>query len=186
MTLDFENLDWECGQVSIPGIALMVYAIPKCDIELWPGYLDPPVTAADEVTLKDNIDLVTGKTWKRINVIDTKSLVVCEPQGEIRSQTFLNKGTFKTALTSEEATAFAKKANNTDMVYLVQEKNSAKFRLLGNRMFNTLTKPMLDLGGEPTSERGTTFEVEVSDPIPAPFYIGGIMTDDGEVGTPVI
>jgi len=129
--------------------------------------------------------LVALKTWKKINAIDSKCNVVCEPQGEIRSSTFNNKATIKTSLTNEAATSFAKRSNNADMVYLVQEKDSAKWRVIGNKMFNTITKPMLAIGGEPTSDRGTTLEVEVTDSCPAPFYIGAIMTDDGDIN-PVV
>ena len=86
-----------------------------------------------------------------------------------------------TALTEEKATAFAKLANNTDLVYLVREKNSGKWRLIGNEMFQTNTRPMVAIGGAPTDEKGTTLEIEVSDPIPAPFYDGAIVTDDGDI-----
>ncbi len=177
----FENLDWQDGNVSIPGIYENAYYIPKSDIVSWPAVIASPVTAADEVTLAGAFTLVLDKTWKKINHIDGKANVTCEAQGEIRSQTFLNKATFKTSLTNEEATSFAKAANNANIVYLVQEKNSGKWRVLGNAMFNTVTKPSLAIGGEATSERGLSIEVEVTDSIPLPFYNGSIMTDDGEI-----
>lgn len=179
--MDYDNLDWTPGNKSIPGIYQNAYCIPKTDITAWPAIVDAPATAAAAVTLAGTFTLVLTKTWKKINVIDKKSLVVCEPQGEERSQTFLNKATLKTSLTTEEATAFAMKANNDDLVYAVEEKDSGKFRILGNEMFSTLTKATLALGGEPTSERGTTLEVEVTDSVPAPFFAGAIMTDDGDV-----
>lgn len=183
--MDFGNLDWTDGQVSIPGIAQIAYAIPKSDITAWPTMVRPATTAAELVNYVGDFSLVVSKTWKKINVIDGKSSVNCEPQGEVRSQTFLNKGALKTSLTNEEATAFATMANNADMVYLVQEKNSAKWRVLGNPMFNTLTKPSLAIGGEATSERGVSLEIEVTDSIPAPFYSGAIMADDGDANPAV-
>lgn len=179
--MDYGNLDWTPGNVSIPGIYLLAYAIPKTDISVWPTLNPDPTSATEATTLVGDFTLKDGKTWKVINHIDKKASVVCEPQGEERSQTFLNKGTLVTALTTEEATAFAMKSNNDDLIYLVREKNSGKHRLLGNEMFSTLTKAKLDLGGEPTSERGTTLEIEVTDGIPAPFYIGAIITADGDV-----
>jgi len=179
--MDFSNLDWTPGNVSIPGIFQNAYTIPKTDITVWPAVVAEPATAAQAVTLDGNFSLKEGKTWKKINVIDKKSSVVCEPQGEERSQTFLNKGTLKTSLTTEEATLFAMKANNDDLVYIVREKDSKKYRVLGNEMFSTLTKAKMDLGGEPTSERGMTLEIEVTDGIPAPFYNGAIVTDDGDI-----
>lgn len=177
----FENLDWQDGDVSIPGIYENAYYIPKSDITGWPALVEAPVTAADEVTLVGAFALVLTKTWKKINHIDGKANVSAEAQGEIRSQTFLNKATFKTSLTTVEATAFAKAANNANLVYLVKEKNSGLWRLLGNEMFNTITKPSMMLGGEATSERGLSMEIEVTDSVPAPFYPGAIVTDEGDI-----
>ncbi|MFK5856587.1 MAG: hypothetical protein QM503_10680 [Bacteroidota bacterium] len=179
--MDYPNMDWTPGNVSIPGIFQNAFCIPKTDIVSWPAIVDAPADAAAAVTLAGAFTLVALKTWKKINHIDKKAIVVCEPQGEERSQTFLNKGTLKTSLTTEDATAFAMKANNDDLVYAVREKNSKKMRILGNEMFSTLTKPTLALGGEPTSERGVSLEIEVTDGVPAPFFAGPIMTDDGDV-----
>lgn len=178
---NFENLSWQDGLTSIPGIYKILYYIPKGDIVTWPTLPTSPATSTEDVTYTGDFELDTLKTWKSINCIDIKSPVTSEPQGEIRSQTFLNKATIKTALTDEKATAFAKLANNTDVVYLVREKDSGKYRILGNEMFNTNTKPMLAIGGAPTDEKGTTLEIEVTDPVPAPFYDGAIITDDGDV-----
>ena len=125
--MEMENLDWTDGDVSIPGIASIAYAIPKTNILVWPKFKVDPANATEDVTYEGSFELVALKTWKRINCIDSKSPVTCEVQGEIRSQTFLNKATLKTSLTNEAATSYAKRANNSDMVYLVQEKNSKKF-----------------------------------------------------------
>jgi hypothetical protein len=179
--MNFENLDWTDGQVSIPGIYTNLYYLPKGDISVWPALPTNPASAAEEVTYTGSFTLAALKTWKKINCIDVKSPVTCEPQGEKRSQTFLNKLTVVTALNEEKATAFAKLANNTDIVYLVREKNSGKWRLIGNEMFQTNTKPMVNLGGDPTGEKGTTLEIECTDPIPAPFYDGEIITDEGDI-----
>ncbi len=176
-----ENLDWQDGNVSIPGIYEEAYCIPKSHITAWPTLPAVAATAADACTYTGAFTLLELNTWKKINHIDGKSSVTAEVQGEPRSQTFLNKATFKTSLTTEEATAWAKYVNNSNMVFVVREKNSGKWRLLGNEMFNTLTKPSLTLGGEPTSERGLTIEIEVTDSVPIPFYPGAIMTDDGDV-----
>lgn len=179
--MNFKNLDWTAGLTSIPGIYEVLYYIPKSDISAWPTLAAVPDDETEETTYSGSFTLVDLKTWKRINCIDIKSPVTSEPQGEIRSQTFLNKATIKTALTDEKATAFAKLANNTDLVYIVREKDTGKYRVLGNEMFHCNTKPMLAIGGAPTDEKGTTIEIEVTDKIPAPFYTGSIVTDDGDI-----
>lgn len=176
----YNNLDWVVGNSAVPGIRPVLYAIPKSDIAAWPSFIATPTTAAEEVTYSGGFTLVTNKTWKRINCIDIKSPVTCEPQGEPRSKTFMNKGTFVTALTNEEATAMAKSANNDDMVYIAQEK-TGKYRVLGNELFSTETKVTQNLGAAPTDEVGTIFNIEVSDLMPAPFFDHEIVTDDGIV-----
>lgn len=175
-----DNLDWADGQKSIPGIRPIVYGIAKNKITTWPTFAAAPATASAKVTYVGSFVLEALATWKRINVITDKSPVEAESQGETRCKSFLNKATFVTALTEEKATAFAMDANNDDLVYLVQEKEG-KYRVLGNEMFNTVTSVNLKIGDAPTGEKGITINVEVSDAMPAPFYIGAIVTDDGTI-----
>lgn len=80
----------------------------------------------------------------------------------------------------EEATGFCRMANCDDLVYLVQQRNG-KYRVVGNEMFETNTKPAQASGAKETDTSGTTISVEVSDVCPAPFYVGKIVTDDGEI-----
>lgn len=175
-----DNLDWQDGQVSIPGIRPIVYAIPKSKITAWPTLAAIPATSEDDVSYVGNFTLDALATWKRINVIEEKSPVESEAQGERRCRSFLNKATFVTSLTDAKATSFAKLANNSDYVYLVQEKEGS-YRVLGNEMFSTNTSVSQKLGDSPTGDKGTTINVEVTDSMPAPFYDGEIVTDDGTV-----
>lgn len=181
MAQNFDNLDWVDGSHSVPGIFPDVYYIQKSKITAWPALAGNPATAADEVTLVGSFALAAQAAWKKINCIDVKSKPTAEPQGEIRCVSFNNKMTIVVSLTEEKATAFCKLANNTDLVYLFRERDSRKWRVCGSEMFTTLTKAMMDIGSEPTGERGVTIEVESTDIIPFPFYDGAIVTDDGDI-----
>lgn len=181
MADNFDNLNWTDGLTSVPGIYPDVYYIPKSKITTWPALPASPASAADEVTYAGDFVIETSATWKKINVVDVKSQPTAEPQGEIRCMSFNNKMKLVTTLTSEAATAFAKIANNTDLVYLFRERDSGKWRLCGSEKFTTNTKVTLDEGADPTGERGTTIEVESTDTIPFPFYDGAITTDDGDI-----
>lgn len=172
--MEYGNLDWVEGGVNLPGIRPVLYYIPKAHIVAF------PTMAEDAVVYVGNFTLVAEKKFKRINCIDVKSPVTSEGQGEIRCKSFLNKATIVTALTDETATAHAKKANNDDLVYIIQEK-TGKYRVLGNEMFSTNTTVKQNLGGAATDEKGTTIEIEVADGSPAPFYTGVIPTDDGDI-----
>ncbi|WP_299576662.1 hypothetical protein [uncultured Sunxiuqinia sp.] len=187
MADNFGNLDWVDGQVSVPGIYPELYFTTKNSIVAWPQLPDAPADAAAEVTLAGNFTLgleadeVTSKVWKRVNCIDIKSQPTSEQQGEVRCKTYLNKLKVVVSLTNEEATALAKLAANTDLVWAFRERDSGKFRVCGSEKFMTVTKVTLDIGGAPTSEKGTTIEIEAVDVCPFPFYDGLITDDAGEV-----
>lgn len=181
MSTNFDNLDWVDGQKSIPGIYPDLYFIPKSDIVTWPALPAAPASAADEVTYAGDFVLAALATWKKINCIDVKSQPQSEPQGEVRCKSFNNKMTIVVSLTEEKATAFAKLANNTDLVYIYREKDSGKWRVVGCEMFSSETKATLNIGSTPTGDRGVTIEVSASDYIPFPFYDGSIVGDDGDV-----
>ena len=181
MAQNFDNLDWVDGQHSVPGIFPAVYYIPKSKLASWPQFPASPASAVDEVTYEGAFALVSEAVWKKINCIDVKSVPASEPQGEIRCVSVNNKITIVVSLTEEKATAFCKLANNTDLVYLFRERDSKKWRVVGSEMFTTLTKAALNVGSEPTGERGVTIEVEATDIVPFPFYTGSIVTDEGDI-----
>lgn len=177
---NFGNLDWTDGQMSVPGIYNVLYFIEKSNITAWPSFATSPSSASEEVTYVGDFTLAAEAVWKEINCIDIKTPAISEAQGEIRSVSSNNKLTIKSSLTNEEATAFVKLGNNTDLVYIFREKTSGKYRVCGSEMFVTFTRTTLDVGASPTGERGVTIEVESTDFMPFPFYDGAITTDDGD------
>lgn len=175
------NMDWVDGQVSVPGIYPVIYYVEKSKITAWPQFAAVPANAEDEVKLAGDFVLEAPTVWKRINCIDIKSEPSSEQQGEVRCKSYMNKLSVVTSLTDVESTAFAKLAANTDLVYIFQERDSGKYRVVGSEKFLTETKVNHKTGGSPTSEKGTTIEVEASDICPFPYYNGLITDGDGEV-----
>ncbi len=178
---NFGNMDWKDGQVSVPGIYPVLYYVEKSKITAWPQFAAEPATSEAEVTLAGDFTLEESTVWKRINCIDTKSEPTSEQQGEVRCKTYMNKLSVVTSLNEVESTAFAKLAANTDLVYIYQERDSGKFRVCGSEKFLTDSKVTQKTGGSPTSEKGTTIDVEATDVCPFPFYDGLITDDNGEV-----
>lgn len=175
------NLDWVDGQVSVPGIYPILYYTTKNSITGWPQFAATPATPAAAVTLAGDFTLAALATWKRVNCIDLESEPTSEQQGETRCKTYSNKLKVQVSLTNEEATAMAKEAANTDLVWIFQERDSGKYRVAGSEKFMTLTKINLAIGSAPTSKKGTTLEIEAVDVCPFPFYDGLITDDDGVV-----
>lgn len=181
MSGNFSNLDWNDGQVSVPGIYPKVFYIPKNQIDAWPQLAAAPATPEAEVLLAGDFTLKALAKWKRVNCIDLESEPVSEQQGETRCKTYANKLKLVVSLTNAEATALAKQAANTDIVWIFQERDSGKFRVCGSEKFMTITKINLAIGSSPTSKKGTTIDIEAVDVCPFPFYNGLITDDEGIV-----
>jgi hypothetical protein len=180
-----QSLEWCEGKTNVPGIHTDVYYIPNRDIAKWPALPeDYTMNMGEMATYEGSFDLVPGKKWLKINVMDDKSPVTAESQGSKPSKSTLVKATFVHPGTEEDATAFCRLANNDDYVYIVRTKNR-KYRVIGNDMYRTDTNPSQNLGSAPTDDsKGTTLEVSVTDVMPAPFYTGVIEAVDGNINEP--
>ena len=180
----YESLRFCQGTRVIPGIRDRVYYIAKRDIVKWPklpAVNGGSVQTAKLATYEGDFTLASDKKWQRIDLTLNKGNVEWETQGEQPSCTFLNKLTASYPGTSAEAAAFCGLAVNDDLVYLVQQRDG-QFRVLGNEMFNTVSKPKGSTGEGTSTNGGTDIEIEATDLYPAPFYPGKIETaDDGDL-----
>lgn len=178
------SLAWCEGAPVFPGIKRRIYFVAKSDIAQWPimeeslggrpvapYYLGPLTLRAD-------------KYWHYMDVLPDKCQVTSEAQGEFPSQTQLNKLTAVHPGVNGKATLSAAYLNNSDNVYLVEDMRG-HFRMIGSERWPTKTTVKQDLGQGPTGTAATTIEVEATDVIPAPFYVGPFETLD-ETGAPVI
>lgn len=188
----YESLRFCQGSRVIPGIRNFVYYIAKRDIVKWPKL--PSAEGASDTsklaTYEGDFTLASDKKWQRVDLALNKGNVEWETQGDQPSCTFLNKLTASYPGTSPEAAAFCGLAVNDDIVYLVPQRDG-RFRVLGNEMFNTVTKPKGSTGEGTSTNGGTDIEIEATDIYPAPFYPGKIETADdgdisGETGEPVV
>lgn len=176
-----KSLEWCEGQSSIPGIKRRLYFTPASSIVTWPTLPNAFTTAMGELaTLKGNFVLAEGAKWQHMDILESKSPVSSEPQGNKPNKTFLNKATIVLPHTDAEAAGFARLANNASFVYLV-ETNDGDFRVIGSDVFQSETSTSTALGGAVTDEKGTTLEVSCTDLAPAPFYTGPIDAEEGTI-----
>lgn len=177
----YNSLPFCKGTTILPGIRSRLYYIPKSDIVKWPKLPDTAKTEMAELAVyTDSFTLAADKFWRYIDLIDNKGKIESESQGDKPARSFLNKTSVVIPETDEEATGFCRQANTDDFVYLLQRRNG-RFRVLGNEMFETDTKPKQDGGEGVTGDFGTTLEIEVTDVCPAPYYHGEIKTEDGSI-----
>jgi len=180
--IKYTELGWTPGQSNLPGIPRYALVISKNDIVGWPTL--PTAVVAGMGTLVNYVGdftLAANAKFQKINLIPEKSNIDGKSQGVKPSKTFLNQFVAQYPGTQDEASAYAYQANNDDLVYLVPENNSDKFRVFGNEKFETNTEVEQKLGGAPTDEMGTTITVTVTDIAPALFYAGEIITEDGTI-----
>lgn len=179
-----QNFQWCDGKPSFPGIKKRAFYIAKSLIKEFPKLEMDEAGRVKSSVLKGKFVLAADATWKVIDHLADKATFTSEAQGEVPSQTQLNKVSLVHAGVEEEATMMAACLNNSDNVVIV-ETVAGKFRVLGNDRYVTKTTVAQDNGQGATGSTSTTINVEVTDFIPAPFYEGEIVTDEGTINEAV-
>ena len=176
-----KSLAWCMGTPELPGIRRRIYYISKDQIAEWPSYIrDDNNRRTKKAAYRGDFILMADAKWKYIDILADKSQLTSEPQGEIPSQTQLNKLVAVHPGVGPEATAAACYLNNGDNVFLVEDMKGF-FRVVGCKKWLTKTTVTQDNGQGPTGSVSTTINVEATDEVPAPFYMGIIETEDGDI-----
>jgi len=173
-----QSLEWCMGTPELPGIRKRIYYIAKNLIAKWPAYSRDDNRRAQSASLVGSFTLVADAKWKFIDILADKSQLTSEAQGEVPSQTQLNKLTAVHPGVGPEASAAACYLNNSDNVFIVED-TKGFFRVVGSEKWMTKTTVAQDNGQGPTGSTATTIAVEATDEVPAPFYVGNIETEDG-------
>lgn len=177
------SLAWCQGTPELPGVRRRVYYITKSDIVTWPELTRNVNNGrASSAEYRGDFTLVADAKWHYIDILPDKSQLTSEPQGELPSQTQLNKLSAVHPGVGPVAAAAAAYLNNSDNVFLVQDM-TGKWRVVGCERWLTKTTVKQDNGQGPTGTTSTTIEVEATDEVPAPFYQGQIDTEDGVINS---
>lgn len=175
-----KSLAWCQGTPELPGVKRRVYYITKQDIVKWPTLPHDANGRLTAAAYEGSFTLKADATWKYIDILPDKSQLTSEAQGEVPSQTQLNKLTLVHPGVGEEASAASAYLNNGDNVFIVQDMKG-KYRVVGSDQWTTKTTVAQDLGQGATGTTSTTISAEATDECPAPFYTGTINTEDGEI-----
>ncbi len=175
-----KSLGWCQGTPELPGVKRRIYYLSKQFILGYPSFERDELTRAVSAVLKGSFTLAADAKWKYIDILPDKSQLTSEAQGELPSQTQLNKLVAVHPGVGAEASAAAAYINNTDSVFIVEDMKG-NYRVLGNDKWMTKATVAQDLGQGATGTTSTTINVEASDEVPAPFYVGVIETEDGDI-----
>ena len=174
------SLAWAMGTPELPGVRRRVYFTSKNNILAWPNFLRDEQGRLIQASYLDSFTLKEGVTWKYIDIIPEKSQLTSEAQGELPSQTQLNKLVAVHPSVGPLASRAAAYLNNNDNVFIVEDMTGAH-RIVGSERWTTKTTVAQDLGQGATGTTSTTISVEATDECPAPFYYGTITTEDGDI-----
>lgn len=175
-----KSLGWCQGTPELPGVKRRIYFIAKSFIMGFPQLPRDELGRSTSAVLTGDFVLIADATWKYIDILPDKSQLTSEAQGELPSQTQLNKLVAVHPGVGKEASAAAAYINNTDNVFVVEDMKG-NYRVLGNDKWTTKATVAQDLGQGATGTTSTTINVEATDEVPAPFYVGKLQTEDGEI-----
>lgn len=168
------------GTPELPGIKRRVYYISKNQVAQWPTFVRDDSGRVTSSTLSGSFTLVADAKWHFIVILADKSQLTSDAQGEVPSQTQLNKATLVHPGVGPEATAAAAYLNNSDNVFVVEDMKG-NFRVLGSERWLTKTTVAQDNGQGATGSTSTTISIEATDEIPSPFYVGNLETEEGTI-----
>lgn len=175
-----KSLGWCQGTPELPGVKRRIYFLAKSGIVKFPTLTRDELGRPTSAILDGSFTLASDTKWKYIDILPDKSQLTSEAQGELPSQTQLNKLTAVHPGVGPEASAAAAYINNTDNVFIVEDMKG-NFRVLGNDKWQTKATVAQDLGQGATGTTSTTISVEATDETPAPFYTGTLETDEGTI-----
>ena len=175
-----QSLGWCQGTPELPGVKRRVYYLAKSEIVEWPALSRDANGRITSAQYSGSFTLKADSKWKYIDILPDKSQLTSEPQGELPSQTQLNKLVAVHPGVGLRASAAAAYINNYDNVFIVEDMKGF-FRVVGCDKWQTKSTVNQDLGQGPTGSTSTTINVEATDECPAPFYLGMIETEEGDI-----
>lgn len=174
------SLAWCQGTPELPGIKRRLFYITKGSIVKFPELERDELGRVTSSTLKGSFVLAADAKWFYIDILPDKSQLTSEAQGELPSQTQLNKLTALHPGVGTDAAQIAACLNNSDNVFVVEDMKG-NFRVIGNDKWSTKVTVAQDLGQGATGTTSTTITAEATDEIPAPFYVGTLETEEGDI-----
>ncbi len=175
-----KSLGWCQGTPELPGVKRRIFYLSSSFIVTYPQLPRDELGRVTSAVLAGSFVLSADAKWKYIDILPDKSQLTSEAQGEFPSQTQLNKLVAVHPGVGQEASAAAAYINNTNNVFIVEDMKGS-YRVLGNDKWDTKSTVAQDLGQGATGTTSTTINVEVTDEVPAPFYVGVIETEDGDI-----
>ena len=176
LSFNFGSLEWAEGTENMGGLKTTGYFAPIADVDNFPALPENPSSPEEEVTLESvtGFTFLTGKCFLKMYSTQETAEVTDTPQGEVDGQSFVQKATAFFPGTKAEALAFAKQANNANMVFIFEEASGGNRRVIGSPAFPAKVKVTVASGKATADRKGCTIEITSYGITPAPLYNGPI------------
>ena len=145
------SLAWCQGTPELPGVKRRIYYLAKSEIVTWPTLPRDAQGRPTSAILTGSFALKADAKWKYIDILPDKSQLTSEAQGELPSQTQLNKLTAVHPGVGADASAASAYINNTDSVFLVEDMKG-NWRVVGCDKWQTKATVAQDLGQAPRAQ----------------------------------
>lgn len=175
-----DSLNWCEGRPEYPGIRRRVYYTAKNNILAYPKVPVDSLGRPTSGVLEGDFQLKEGTYFYYIDIVPERSQATSESQGEYPSQTSLNKGTFVHPGVGEEASMLSAYCHNSNNIY-VYEDIDGRAHVIGCEQWPVKSTVNMDHGQGASGTAGTTLEVEATDKLALPRYVGKLTTKEGEV-----
>lgn len=166
----------------MPGIRPKFFFISKALILAWPTI--PDVSAikdpAELAKYVGNFTLAADAKFHSVDLVDMKSNISSETQGEAPSATILNKAELVVGGTDEEISGLCALIINDEVIGLAQLRDG-RVRVIGCEAFAPKITAAQASGSTATDACTTTLNIEATDFVPCPFYPGKIETEEGDI-----
>lgn len=174
-----QSLDWCPGAPQFAGMQGRVLYTAVSNILQWPER-EQTAAGADLAAYKkdSNFTLKADKKWYAIDILPAKSTATSDPQGELPSQSQLNKLSLVHPGTGEKASNAAAYINNVPCVFLVMDMDG-NWRVAGCKRWANEIKATVkhDQGQGAAGTAQTTIEVEAPDTTNFPVFKGTLDED---------
>lgn len=175
-----DTISWCEGSVELGGMRRSVYYAAGSDIVSMPTVQLDTKFRPTSSTATGTFVMAADCVFQRIDILPDKSRFLSDAQGEIPSQSQLNKLTLYHPSVSPEATAACCYINNAACIFVFQD-TAGRWRICGNKNLPIKNSVTQDGGEGPTGSPNTTISVEATDYVAFPYFNGKIDTVDGEL-----
>lgn len=174
--MNFEALDFNDGQVNIPGLRPVGYFGFTDEAKTIPEIPAAPASMSAAGVIVTDIVMNSGKTMYPMYGTLEKLNLKGEAQGERDSKTKKRSVQWKYPDTNAASIGFDIGTNNRNMFFVFVDHN-ARMRLIGNKSIPATVSASDDTGTGSSDEKGYTFEISDFGIGAAPIYQGELPVD---------